>query len=62
MRIFWLLAVTGAVALLLVAWNLRSPYLLVIRETAFKGWMVAGVLALGFLVLRGRRIMPGPHG
>ncbi|RYD22332.1 MAG: glycoside hydrolase family 3 protein [Verrucomicrobiaceae bacterium] len=61
MRIFWLLAVSVAVASLLVAWNLRSPYLLVIRETAFRGWMVAAIPALGFLVFRGGRIAPGPH-
>lgn len=62
MRIFWLLAVSAAVASLLVAWNLRSPYLLVIRESAFRGWIVAGFLALVFLVFRGKRISAGPHG
>lgn len=62
MRIFWLLAVSAAAASLLVAWNLRSPYLLVIRETAFRGWMVAGFLALVFLIFRGKHVSAGPHG
>ncbi|RYD31655.1 MAG: glycoside hydrolase family 3 protein [Verrucomicrobiaceae bacterium] len=60
-RALWVAAVLAAFASVFVAANLRSPYLLVIRETAFRGWMAAGILALGFLIFRGRRIMAAPH-
>lgn len=60
-KAFWLAAVLAAFASVVVAVNLRSPYLLVIREMAFRGWMVAGLLALVFLIFRGKRISAGPH-
>lgn len=60
-RFLWLGAVLVAFASVIVAVNLRSPYLLAVRETAFRGWLVAGFLALGFLIFRGRRISAAPH-
>lgn len=57
----WLAAVLAAFVSVFVAANLRSPYLFVIREAAFRGWMVAGLLALGFLIYRRKRISAGPH-
>ena len=40
------------------ALNLRSPYLLAVREAVMWVWVAAGLLALGWLIFRGKRDFP----
>lgn len=52
--VLWLVVGTGAAAWIFAAMNLRSPYLLAIREAAPWIWMAAGSLAVGWLCFRWR--------
>ncbi len=64
-RVSRLLAVmiwVAAVGWVFAALNLRSPYLMPVREAAMWVWTAVGLLALGWLIFRGKKDFPRlPH-
>lgn len=58
--VFWLATGVASGAWLFAALNLRSPYLLGVRETVCGLWMTVGFLALIWALFRGKRNFPHP--
>ncbi|MES2924874.1 MAG: glycoside hydrolase family 3 N-terminal domain-containing protein [Verrucomicrobiota bacterium] len=58
--VLWLGIGVASAGWLFAAMNLRSPYLLGVRETVGWLWMAVGFLALIWILLRGKRNFPHP--
>jgi len=56
----WLAALLISAAWMFVAMNLRSPYLLAVRDAVFWIWVIAGMLAFAGLFLKRMRKPPHP--
>lgn len=56
----WLAAGLASAGWVFAALNLRSPYLLGVRETVCWLWVAVGFLALIRMLFRGRRKCPAP--
>jgi len=57
----WLGIGVASVGWIFAALNLRSPYLLPIRETVMWVWVALGLLALAWAAFQGKRIFSGLH-
>lgn len=56
----WLTTGLASAGWVFAAQNLRSPYLLGVRETVCWLWMAVGILALIWMIFRGKRNFPRP--
>ena len=59
-RVLWLATGLASAGWVFAALNLRSPYLLGVRETVCWLWMTVGILALIWMLFRGKRNFPRP--
>lgn len=59
--VLWLGVGLASAGWIFAAVNLRSPYLLHVRETVMWVWVAGGVLAMGWMMFQGKRIFSRLH-
>lgn len=59
--LLWLIVGSGSVIWVFAAANLRSPYLLAVREEVFWLWVLAGLMGAVFLIFQGKHLLSRFH-